>query len=472
MLNKFEKIVENNAEKIAYKINNEKITYQNLWQSANKLAKSLKAQGESPVILYGHKSINMVISIIACLMAKRAYVPIDLHTPMDRIYKIIKLTNSKLVIKNEDIKLNEIECLTVDEINEKYFNCDENNIAKNEIAYIIFTSGSTGEPKGVPISYNNLNNFINWISNIESLNSYKNINVMNQASFSFDLSVADFYYALFNGHTLVGLDKNVSRNYDKMFEIIENENINLLVITPTFIKMLLLNSEFNEKNYSSLQCMYFCGEQLEVSTVRKIKERFENMVIINAYGPTEATSAVSAITIKDEMLDNEYLPVGRLTTAATDISILEDEIILKGNSVFGGYIGNLKGGHYLEKGCNCYKTGDIGYIENDLLYCKGRKDNQIKYKGYRIELGDIENNLLKIAGVKEAVVIAKSNINNQVIKLIKAYITLEKEIEIDMIKSELKKLLPEYMIPKNIVILEKIPVNENGKYDRKKLKEL
>ena len=107
-----------------------------------------------------------------------------------------------------------------------------------------------------------------------------------------------------------------------------------------------------------------------------------------------------------------------------------------------------------------------------MLYCKGRKDNQIKYKGYRIELGDIENNLLKIDGVKEAVVVAKLKEDKITVKLIKAYIVEDKNIDIQYVKQKLKEMLPVYMMPKTIEILEKIPINNNGKYDRKKLKEL
>ena len=413
----------------------------------------------------------MVVSIIACLIAKRAYVPIDVYTPLDRIKKIIKLTNSDLIIKNESVDIDDIKCVTVEEINEKYKNCNENNTESNDIAYIIFTSGSTGEPKGVPISYDNLFNFINWISNFEMLNSYKNINVLNQASFSFDLSVADFYYSLFNGHTLVAIDNETKQDYTKIYEIIKRENINFMVMTPTFIKVLLMDNTFTTNEFPSIQCMYFCGEQLEVQLVKKIKERFNSASIINAYGPTEATSAVSAILIDEEMLGFEYLPVGKISTAATDIDIEKDEIILKGNSVFKGYLGDIKGGHFKEENVNCYKTGDIGYIEKDYLYCKGRKDNQIKYKGYRIELGDIGNNLLKIEGIKEAVVVAKLFDNTVTVKLIKAFITVEKLLDKNFIVNELKKLLPEYMIPKSIVILDEIPINENGKYDRKKMKE-
>ncbi len=472
MIKRLEEVFKRNKNNIAYKINNQCITYGKLWNESTKLALSLKCQDTNPIIIYGHKSIEMVVSILASLIANRAYIPIDFQTPIDRITKIIEMTNASLIIKNEELDFSKIECLNIEKINEKYNGCIPKNTSFNKTAYIIFTSGSTGTPKGVPISYDNLINFINWISSLKILKDYNKINVLNQASFSFDLSVADFYYSFFNGHTLVALDKNAQNDYNSIFNIIKNEKINLMVMTPTFIKMLLLNNEFNFENFPELKCMYFCGEQLEVTTAKNIKKHFPMIDIINAYGPTEATSAVSAIVINDEMLEKEYLPVGDIKNAAVNISIIKDEIVLKGNSVFDGYIGNYIGGHYKEQNVNCYLTGDLGYIENDMLYCKGRKDNQIKYKGYRIELGDIENNLLKINGISEAVVVAKYKPNSQIVKTIKAYVTIKKEITVEDIKQEAEKILPKYMIPKSIIILDKIPVNKNGKYDRKKLQEI
>ena len=472
MIKKLEKIFEQNKDNIAYKVGDQYITYNQLWIRANELAASLKCQGTDAIIIYGHKSIEMVVSILGCLISNRAYIPIDLHTPDDRINKIIEMTNASLVIKNEELNISNIECLDIESINKSYKTSVTKDTSFNEIAYIIFTSGSIGTPKGVPISYNNLKNFIDWISNLKPLNAFNKINVLNQASFSFDLSVADFYYSIFNGHTIVALEKELQNDFKSVFNLIKSEKINLMVMTPTFIKMLLLSDEFNSECFPDIKCMYFCGEQLEVITVKKIKERFPSIDIINAYGPTEATSAVSAIIIDDEMLEKDYLPVGDIKTSAVNISIVKDEIVLKGDSVFNGYIGDYIGGYYKEGNVNCYLTGDIGYIENDLLYCKGRIDNQIKYKGYRIELGDIENNLLKIDGIREAVVIAKYKDNSSIVKTIKAYITIEKEIDIDVIKVEAEKFLPEYMIPKSIIILNEIPVNKNGKYDRKKLQEL
>jgi len=466
MLQKIKKQVEKNQNKIFYKIGKDSITYKDLWEKAKIYADCLKRQGTTPVIIYGNKELYVVISIIACLIANRAYVPISKQTPLLRINSIIKQTKSKLIISDQKI-IEDIDCCRLEEL--KQFKNNELCNINTDVVYIIFTSGSTGIPKGVPISKNNLNNFIDWISNLNELKEQKNINVLNQANFSFDLSVADFYYSLCNGHTLIAI--NDLNNYENIFSTIKKENINLAVATPTFMKLCLLNNEFNEKKYKKLNTIYFCGEILETETVQKIFNRFPNITIINAYGPTEATSAISAINITKEMLDEEILPVGDINTLATKVEIIDDEIVLKGKSVSKGYLNNLTGGFYKEKNINCYKTGDIGFIKDNKLFCKGRKDNQIKYKGYRIELNDIEKNILKIKEIKECIVLANYAKENKV-KNIKAFITLNKNITENLITEKLKEILPNYMIPARIVILDEFPVNQNGKVDRKELAKL
>lgn len=469
-LNNLAMIVENNKFKIAYKVSNECITYQELWDRANELALSLKREGISPVLIYGHKSIDMFISIIACLIANRTYIPIDTHIPKDRIKKIITLSNSSLLICNEEILFHNVKCMTIDKINQTFKNTDYKDTSQNKIAYIIFTSGSTGEPKGVPISYKNLENFSEWI-----MNTIPNVgitNVLNQASFSFDLSVSDIYYSLLNACTLTALEKESQNKLDSILKILQTDQINLMVITPTFIKLLMLDKDFNEKNFPNLNTIYFCGELLEVVTAQKLMDRFPSLTIINAYGPTEATSAISSVTVEKEMLESDFLPVGNISKAAVKIEIINDEIILKGKSVFGGYL-NLKSDNcFIENNTNCYKTGDLGKIKGDLLYCLGRKDDQIKYMGYRIEIGDIENNILKINGIREAVVVPEYIKNTTNVKSLTAFLTVSSDISIEVIRNILKQKLPEYMIPRKIRILDKLPVNQNGKYDRKKLKEL
>lgn len=282
----------------------------------------------------------------------------------------------------------------------------------------------------------------------------------------------DIYFSIYKKSHIIAIDGDTKENIKSVLDVILNKKIDFLIMTPTFIKMLLLDYNFKGNNYKSIKYMFFCGEVLEVETAKKIKERFPHVNIINAYGPTEATCCISLLEITNDMLDKDILPVGKISTSACEISINNNEIVLKGKSVFDNYLGVSSDSCYKEDNLSCYKTGDIGYIDGDYLYCNGRLDSQIKYQGYRIELSDIENNLLKIDGITSACVIAKYKDNSHIVRLIKAFVTIDSNITDTYIKEELTKLIPHYMIPKKITILDEIPVNNNGKYDRKKLSDL
>ena len=266
MLEKIKKIVDNYPALIAYEINNNHITYQELWNRALEYAYFLKKQGNSPVIIYDDKSINYLITILACLLAKRAYVPLSKQVPINRLLKIIDITNTTLIITESKLDIDNIECCRLNDL--VNYQERDNYINDNEIAYIIFTSGSTGEPKGVPINEDNLLNFIDWISSFYPLSSYEEINVLDQASFSFDLSVADFYYSLFNGHTLIAYQNNNCNN--NLYNVEFDRSVDYAVVTPTFIKLCLLNEDFNPNNYSRLKCIYFCGETLDKKLVQDL----------------------------------------------------------------------------------------------------------------------------------------------------------------------------------------------------------
>jgi len=460
------KILNKYRDRVFYIVNDNSITYGELLEKSEKLASFLRNEN-SPVIVYGHKNIEMIISFIGCILAGRSYVPVDIFTPLDRIEKIIDLSKSTLVINNSGRR----NVFSIDSI----FNIDNldiveenNNINDNNICYIIFTSGSTGVPKGVPISYENLLNFIEWISNIDGLDLDR-CNVLNQASFSFDLSITDFYYALFNGHTWVGSEKILQEDLGSFLDYVNKNKINLCVFTPTFIRYLLLDKGFGEDNYPFIKSFYFCGEVLDVDLVKKIYNRFPSCKVINAYGPTEATSAVSSVVISKEMLEFDKLPVGEIDKCNNEVFINCDEIVIKGKSVFSGYLDNISGGHYKEESTNCYKTGDLGRIEDNYLYCLGRMDNQIKLNGYRIELEEIEKVIRDIDLVNMCCVIPKKDISGKV-KYLKAYVV--GDVSSCEINSVLSLKLPNYMIPKFIEIVDLLPVNNNGKLDRKKMESL
>lgn len=455
-----EKLIRISAEKykdnIAYSDGNTEIGYKELIARSDYLADLLKRQGNTPAVIYMKSGYEFLTLIIACIFAGRTYIPVDISTPAARLEQIAKSVQCDLVLTDTDIKIEGIDCVHTEELKD----CKSRPVrqAENDTTYIIFTSGSTGNPKGVPVSDSNLVNFITWISGLAPLSSQRNIRVFNQANFGFDLSVAGIYYSLCNGHTLCLTD-------DKFGGI--PPEADAAVITPTFAKLCLLDKDFNNTNYKKLKTVYFCGEQLSAKTAGRLFDCFPDLRILNAYGPTEATSAVSATEItRQTAVVGGFLPCGDIDKAAVGITIENGSIILCGKSVSDGYIGISSDSFTKRNGLNCYNTGDSGFIENGKLYCKGRNDSQIKYKGYRIELADIENNICGISGVNDCAVTVRYGRSGEV-KAIQAYVT--GNITAEEIKEKLSEKVPSYMIPKTIIITDKLPVNPNGKTDRKAL---
>ena len=346
-----------------------------------------------------------------------------------------------------------------------------------DIYYIIFTSGSTGIPKGVKVTYKNLDSCINWLSNIITI---KNETILNQANFSFDLSVADLYLSLINGNEHFILENTTNFDFTKIFLQLKQSNASVAVMTPSFADLLLLDKSFGSEILPNLKTIIFCGEILLKTTIKKLLSRFNNIKIINSYGPTECTFAVTSIEISDEILKQENIPVGKPKEDVKIIIVDENgnklpdskvgEILIVGKSVADGYLEDLGTNTFTKyNGENAYLTGDLGYIENGILYYECRKDNQIKYKGYRIELSDIEKNLYDLDYFEKVKVLEKKSSENKIIKLV-AFVKLKTNInKTDVeIQKDLSKKIPEYMRP-SIKILENFPINNNGKTDIKEL---
>ena len=348
----------------------------------------------------------------------------------------------------------------------------------DDIYYIIFTSGSTGEPKGVKVTYENLNSCITWLQKITDL---KKGVVLNQANFSFDLSVADLYLSLITGSEHYILNTSEILDFNSINKQLLKSNANFAVMTPSFADLLLLDKTFGKSTLPNLQAIIFCGEKLLPNTVTKLYSRFDNIKVINSYGPTECTFAVTSVEITNKMLQDEILPVGKVKEDV-NIYILDEnkkelieekigEILITGKSVASGYIQkDCNKSFFKYKGENGYLTGDLGYIKNGLLYCIGRNDTQIKYKGYRIDLLDIEENIYKLKYVDKVKILTKNNIDDKVLKII-AFVKLKDNTIKEQINKDLSKILPEYMIP-SINILDSFPINNNGKIDNEELRRM
>lgn len=451
------------AAKAAYICGEKRLTYAKLYEKAERIAAVLKAQGGGAVAVLGNKEPEMIISILACIMARRAYVPLEDNLPQARIAAAIRQAECTLVLKNGSACPDcGIPCSSLAEL-EHATKKPADGGAQNETAYIIFTSGSTGTPKGVPISYANLGNFTQWICSNPTFAKFEHAAVFCPASFGFDLSVAGIYYTLANGGTLITVSREEQKSFDGIFAALQKSSAEIAVLTPTFMKLCLLNADFNEENFPHLRCCWFCGERLEKALCEKLLRRFPSLKIINAYGPTEATCAVcSAMITAETLAAGEPLPVGDISSAACKIEIENGEIILSGTSVFGGYIGAA------ERTGGRFATGDLGEIRGGKLYCTGRADGRIKYKGYRIELGDIEANILAVGGVRACCAVAKRSKNGDT-AYIKVFVSAEPTLGEETLRTALKSALPEYMIPKVIEFLPQLPVNEHGKTDRRLL---
>ena len=500
------------GERTAYQMEEESLTYRELDLFSDRLASLLLRTwpgSHFPVPVYGHKHPFMLVCFLACVKAGHAYCPIDVSMPSKRVNEIIEAAEAPVVLAAGSLPESvpeEITVLSLAELKEAAFREDAEAVTEStwvspeDTFYIIFTSGSTGKPKGVQIPYENLNHFLDWAVTLGNPPEEKQgKRFLNQAPFSFDLSVMDLYTCLASGGTLCPLDKKTQGDYRALFERIQKINPSVWVSTPSFAEICLADPKFDGKMVPELSVFLFCGERLTNTTARKLIDRFPRARVINTYGPTESTVAMTEVEITRELCEREDpLPVGRVKPGSFVKILKEDgteapegesgEIVILGDTVSTGYFRQkeLTDAAFFEVDAGklrAYRTGDEGFMKNGMLMYNGRIDLQVKLHGYRIELGDIENNLLRLPQVSQACVVP--SIREGKVNSLTAYVSLyggepapegedhgkAQRRKAAELKEALRQYLPDYMIPKKISFLDKIPMTMNGKADRKKLME-
>lgn len=417
--------------------------------------KDLGIKAGDLVTILGHKQADYISVVCACIKLGCPYIPMDDIYPKDRIARIVDIAKPFCQVNLESGQI------------EKLFT--HVPTGPSELIYIIFTSGSTGDPKGVQISRESAVSMVNWMH--EDFGMPSKPVFMNQAPFSFDLSVYELMYTLNFGATMVlsSRDQIVKEDF---FDRLKENKINTWVSTPSFAWSQCINEKFSSAFLSEMKFFLFCGEILPLKLVKKLNSLFPQATILNTYGPTEATVATTLIPVTPEILAKyEYLPIGYPKKGSRVYIDDVGQICIVGDNVMNGYLNSPhlnEAKMFMSEGQRGFKTGDLGYEKDGLLFCTGRMDDQIKLHGYRIELAEIDQALMKIHSIKNAAVVPIKR-GADVIRLV-AFLKLENtDCSFAECKEQIQKLLPYYMVPSEFFLVDSLPLSTNHKVDRSKL---
>lgn len=478
--NLFNKICNKNSQKIAIQYDKKKITYKKLDFYSDKYKNFfLNKINNKNVIIFieGKKNIETYYSILGAIKSPFTYSVIDPKIPIDRFKKLIKKNNYILLYsssKFEGIKsIKKFKIQKILKINFIKNNKKINFYKKN--TYIIYTSGSTGNPKGCCVGEDSIISFINYWHKILKIKKNKQKNFSQLNPLYFDNSIFDFYVSIFTGSILsiIKVD-NVNEIMNIPSKVLKS-NCDIWFSVPSLLIYLINLRLIKSYHLKKIKYVIFGGEGFPKNKLKelwKLKKKF----LINVYGPSECTCICSYhyISKKDIFDDKEkFVPLGKITENF-NYKILginkkkSGELALFGKGVGNGYFQNKKetNNNFILKNKKTigYKTGDLVKIKNKKLYFVGRKDNQIKLMGHRIELEEIEKEINKINLIKENIVIKDDDKNIQ--KLI-AHIYYLGNLKIEDIQRILSKKLPNYMLPKEFFLNDKpLKKNRNFKIDR------
>ena len=468
---RFEKQVEEKGDEIALVATDETLTYDELNQKANRIAHELIKKGVKPksnVLVMLPRNSDLIATIIGIFKAGCTFVPIDLEYPQERIDYIYENSQADYIINTSGESDNSIDIKEL--IKGENITNPDVNISPDDLAYMIYTSGSTGNPKGVMISHENACNEAAENPKCE----YSSI--LSIATIAFDTSLEDILTGITNGIKIIFANDNEIKNVVDLTNLIKENQPEVLEFTPSRLLSYLEIEEFCEV-IGCGKCIVMGGEQFSAKAFNGVKQ-YTNAKVYNSYGPTEATIASNY----KEITDPENITVGKaLKNYVTEVRDLDGKLLPKGvmGELYIGGPGVGKGYYNMpEKTAEVYTTiNDIPYyrsgdyaieLPNGEIDIKGRIDNQIKLRGLRIEIGEIESNISNFPEIKQAIVVIKK-INNS--EHLCAYYTGDAEIDKDQLKEYLTERLTKYMVPTVFMQLDEMPQLPNGKTDTKKLPE-
>jgi amino acid adenylation domain-containing protein len=490
MMELFAEQVQRRGEELAVVCGQEKISYAELDRRSNQLARYLRNLGVGPEKLVGisvERSIHMVLAMVGILKAGGAYVPIDPAYPPDRLRFMAEdsdiavwLTQGHLANRIPQLKAHVVWLdRDWDEIAQQSDNGFQIQVFPENLAYVIYTSGSTGLPKAAAVSHSSMIRLLRETNYIQ----FQGDEVVAQTvNMSFDPSTFEIWGALLNGCRLAIIGNEV---------LLDVESFAAEIIDKGVQVMFLATALFNEVGrlkptiFNSVKSLLFGGEVVYPVTAAAVLEHGGPERLVNVYGPAECSTFSSWYLVREVAKDAPSVPVGK-PVANTQLYVLDRNMNLEPVGIMGKvYIGGegLARGYwrrpeltaerfvpdpYGQPGGRLYTTGDLArWMEDGNLEFFGRQDNQIKIRGFRVELGEIEIALLQHGGVRNCAVLMKTLGSG---KQLVAYIS--GEAKADELKNYLKAKLPDYMVPAIYVMLPELPLSTNGKVDRRALPEV
>jgi amino acid adenylation domain-containing protein len=483
---------------IALQFDKNQLTYQALAQKVTSLSHHLYKLGvrkEEFIAISMHRSLEMVIALLAISKNGATFIPIDPDYPTARINYILSDSNSKIILVQDNLKHkftgSAYKVISVDTLK----NIDQPligqkmevaEISPNDIAYVIYTSGSTGKPKGVLCTHKGLSNRLLWMQSAYKLT--KKDTVLQKTTFCFDVSMWEFFWPLISGAKLLLAKPYLHKDPCYLLNTIIKENVTTIHFVPSMLKAYLEQKNIERCN-NILKRVISSGETLTIQLREDFLKKLPSVKFYNLYGPTEASIDVTAWDCSQPLIYNK-IPIGK-PIANTELYVLDaymnlvpintpGELYIGGIGLARGYINNPELTHtkfiknIFSKNPDAdklYKTGDLAtWLPDGNLAFIDRVDNQVKVRGFRIDLSEIENALLKFPSISQCAAIVKGE---ELEKQIIAYITLKdkntKKIQEKTIKEFLTSILPDYMIPALFIIIDEIPLTESGKIDKKRL---
>jgi amino acid adenylation domain len=473
----FEEQVQRTPERPALRYGSRLYTYREVDQLSNQLAAYLvTTYGITAGELVGiqlERSERMPLSILAVLKAGAAYVPIGTDYPAERVAYIVKDAALKVLINEDELS--------------KFFSAQHRysterlsvKPTQNGLAYCIYTSGSTGTPKGVLNSHAGLYNRLRWMG--DYLHVDGNDVFLQKTPYTFDVSVWELLLPFITGSVLVMADPGQHKDPAYLQEVIARHGVTIAHFVPSMLGAFL--PDVNAAKCASLQHIICSGEELPAQMVVDVRRKLVNTRIHNLYGPTEAAIDVTAIDLTDADVLQHGVSIG-YPIANTRIYIVNDslqlqppgipgELLISGVQVANGYLHleELTAARFIpdpfSPGNRVYRTGDIAkWLPDGAIQYLGRKDNQVKIRGNRIELGEVENALCAFPGIRSGVAAVREL---QGEKALVAYFTGSTPLDVPALKVYLKTRLPDYMIPGYYMQLDELPLTSSGKADKKRL---